>query len=136
VAVLRFALDKDGMFAGALLAESVALQRRGLGAQLRALRDRHGPGVAGRSARPTTEGLRSALARAVASPPERFGAARVVEADVRDGLRLVLDDGFVMWRASGTEPVVRIYADAPGPRALRTRLRAAERWLQRPGRRP
>ena len=42
-----------------------------------------------------------------------------------DGLRLALDDGFAMLRMSGTEPVLRVYAEAPDPRELERRLAAA-----------
>jgi phosphomannomutase len=131
VAFAPFAVDKDGMLAGALLAESVAVRRRGLGAQLAELREHHGAGLSGRRALPAAPELRDALERLCAAPPERFGAQPVAAVDARDGLRLELDDGFVMWRASGTEPLVRIYADAPGARPLRVRLAAAERWLRR-----
>jgi phosphoglucomutase len=134
VAYAPFAFDKDGMFAGALLAESVALRRMGLGAQLAALRKRHGTGLAGRLALPTTDALRAALERLRAAPPDRFGARRIQRVDTRDGLRLELEDGFVMWRISGTEPRIRIYADAPGAQPLSSRLVAAERWLRRAAR--
>jgi phosphomannomutase len=39
-----------------------------------------------------------------------------------------------MWRISGTEPRIRIYADAPGAQPLSSRLVAAERWLRRAAR--
>jgi phosphomannomutase len=32
------------------------------------------------------------------------------------------DDGFLYWRSSGTEPVIRIYAEAPSQAALARRL--------------
>ena len=46
-----------------------------------------------------------------------------------DGVHLALPDGFVMLRASGTEPLVRIYAEAPGPRRLARRLAAGAALL-------
>jgi len=45
------------------------------------------------------------------------------------GLRLGFDDGFLMLRGSGTEPVLRVYAEAPGQRALARRLAAGRRLL-------
>ena len=48
-----------------------------------------------------------------------------------DGLRLRFDDGFAMWRVSGTEPVLRIYAEAAGLEALARRLASARRALRR-----
>ena len=46
-----------------------------------------------------------------------------------DGLRLVLADGFLMLRASSTESVLRIYAEASGPRRVRRRLSAGRELL-------
>jgi len=46
-----------------------------------------------------------------------------------DGLHLTLDDGFLMLRLSGTEPLLRVYAEARGPRLLRRRLLAGAALL-------
>ena len=128
----RFALDKDGILAGALLAERLATSRVPLGEALRELRRRHGPSACGRGALPFSEALGEGLARLVEAPPERFGGSPVLAADASDGLRLELGDGgFVLWRASGTEPALRLYAEAPSSAALRGRLRAARTLLER-----
>jgi phosphomannomutase len=72
------------------------------------------------------------VARLAASPPGRCDGARALGAEVGDGVRLALaDGGFVLWRASRTEPVVRIYAEASSAAALRRRLRAAQTLLER-----
>jgi len=125
VAFREFALDKDGMFAGAMLAESVASRGVGLGEQLRRLRAEFGRAVAGRGAVASSGRRLAALDRLMTKPPARFDGSQVSEVDRRDGLRLVLRDGFVMWRASGTEPVIRVYAEAPGVGRLRERLARA-----------
>jgi phosphomannomutase len=51
--------------------------------------------------------------------------------DCEDGLHLGFDDGFLMWRASGTEAVVRVYAEAPDSGALARRLDDGVRLLVR-----
>jgi phosphomannomutase len=119
------ARDKDGMLAGCLLAELVARSGAPLGVRLERLRARHGHGACGRRAVADAPAARRALARLEARVPRHFDGARVAEVCRRDGLRLRLDDGFVLWRASGTEPVLRVYAEAPGPRRLARRLRLA-----------
>jgi phosphomannomutase len=55
--------------------------------------------------------------------------AAVLAVDRRDGLHLRLADGFLMLRASGTEDVLRVYAEAPGAAGLARRLRAGEALL-------
>ncbi|MEE3332230.1 MAG: hypothetical protein VX246_15295 [Myxococcota bacterium] len=129
VAFGEFAFDKDGMFAGAMLAESVACSGVGLGEQLRRLRAECGNAVAGRAAVASSPRRLAALERLLAKPLASFDGSQAREVDRSDGLRLVLRDGFVMWRASGTEPVIRIYAEAPGVRRLRERLAKASARL-------
>lgn len=48
----------------------------------------------------------------VDKPPEIFEGMEVLAANCDDGCKLYLDGGWVMIRASGTEPIVRIYAEA------------------------
>jgi phosphomannomutase len=44
------------------------------------------------------------------------GGAPVARADTTDGVKLVRDDGYwLMFRFSGTEPLLRLYAEAPTP---------------------
>jgi len=122
-------VDKDGILAGALLAELVAVSRAHLGSRLADLERRYGAFRCGRIAVPATEETRQRLAALEKSPPERAGHAAVERVDDRDGLHMGLADGFLMVRASGTEPVVRIYAEAPSEAALRRRLALGLRWL-------
>ncbi len=47
-----------------------------------------------------------------------------------DGLKCVLEDGsWVLFRLSGTEPVVRIYAEAFSPETLETLLASAKEYF-------
>ena len=124
-----FARDKDGILAGCLLAELVASSGEPLGRRLRALERRLGSSACGSSAVPAGARGRDALARLREAPPERVQGAPVREVDARDGLRLRFDDGFLMLRASGTEGVLRVYAEAPGARGLARRLRQGRKWL-------
>ena len=83
-------------------------------------------------ARSASAPARVRLAALAKAPPERVAAARVREVDTRDGVRLGLDDGFLMLRASGTEPVLRLYAEAPDPRTLALRFAAGWKLLGAP----
>jgi phosphomannomutase len=134
-ALAPFAREKDGMLAGALLAERVALTGESLGAGLRRLVRRYGASACGRAALPLEAPARRGLERLRTSPPSRLGGVRVAGVELAHGVRVALaDGGFVLWRASGTEPVVRLYAEARDGAALRARLRAAAALLARAGR--
>jgi phosphomannomutase len=118
------------VLAGCLLAELVAASRTPLRARLRELERRHGRSECGRAALPAQPLALAALARLRAAPPARVAGQSVREAIGSDGLRLVFADGFLLLRASGTEPVLRVYAEASGPRELARRLAAGARLLR------
>jgi phosphoglucomutase len=127
----RVARDKDGILAGCLLAEIVAKTGAPLRIRLEALEREHGRSACGRIAVAADERARRGLSALRGALPSQLDGARVLGCDERDGLRIALDDGFLMFRASGTEPVLRIYAEARGPRLLSRRLRAGARLLAR-----
>jgi phosphomannomutase len=123
------ARDKDGILACALFTEIAASSGGSLRRRLAQLTRRHGRRLCGRVARVATASAHARLAVLRAAPPERVGTARVRDVDTRDGVRLGFPDGFLMLRASGTEPVVRLYAEAPDARALASRFAAGWRLL-------
>jgi len=129
-----FSADKDGMRAGSLLVELVAQRGRGLGALLRELESRYGRRCARRAALPADGRVAAALRRLASTPPARVDGAAVEGVEAADGVRLALHDGFLMWRRSGTEPVVRVYAEGVGAAAAQRRLAAGARLLRRASR--
>lgn len=124
--------DKDGLLAGALLVERVARSGRSLEQDLDTLEARHGASACGRIARATSARIERGLARLAASPPERLGRTRIERVDRSDGLHFAFGDGgFLMFRRSGTEAVIRLYAEARDATALGQRLSDGERLLAR-----
>jgi phosphoglucomutase len=119
------ARDKDATLAACLLADLVTASGAPLSARLAELARRHGAPACGRLSLPAGPRVRTALAALPRRAPRRFDGARVLRVSDRDGVRFELDDGFVLWRASGTEPLVRVYAEAPTRRGLARRLAAA-----------
>jgi phosphoglucomutase len=58
------------------------------------------------------------------------GGVAVVEVVTVDGTKLLLEDSsWLLVRKSGTEPVVRLYGEAAGEKALENVLEAGRRWL-------
>lgn len=61
----------------------------------------------------STEDAKEVL-EALADPPARFAGRKVVSVETRDGIKLNLgEDAWLLFRASGTEPLLRIYAEGP-----------------------
>lgn len=53
------------------------------------------------------------------SPPEKLGKFKIREVKSFDGVKLIFDDtNWILFRASGTEPVLRIYAEAKSRKEL------------------
>ncbi|MGH9865831.1 MAG: hypothetical protein ACRD4H_10500, partial [Candidatus Acidiferrales bacterium] len=63
------------------------------------------------------------------SPPN-FASKRVKHVDRIDGLQLLLDDqSWVLMRPSGTEPLVRVYAEAETPERSNQIAEEARKWI-------
>lgn len=133
-----FAVDavgrhKDGILACVLFAEMAADEGLPLRARLRTLARRHGASAWARVALRADPRARTRLAQLAASPPARVGGARVRSVARDEGLRLAFADGFLMLRGSGTEPVLRLYGEAPDRERLARRLAAGRALLRMDG---
>jgi phosphomannomutase len=65
------------------------------------------------------------------SPPQRVAGMKVTRIDRLDGVKLVFgEDGWLLFRPSGTEPILRLYCEAPTRAAVAAALRHAVRLLK------
>jgi len=130
-ALATMSLDKDGLLAGCLLANLVACSGKPLEDHVRQLESRFGASACGRAAIARTPRLDDALAAMAAGPPSRVGNLRVESVETERGLRLGLaDGGFLILRRSGTEPMLRIYAEATSQAALEERLKQGSALIE------
>jgi phosphomannomutase len=68
---------------------------------------------------PLSDAVRRALPARMAEPPKALGGRSVTRVQTTDGLKLHLDGGaWVLVRPSGTEPVARLYVEAPDASTL------------------
>jgi phosphomannomutase len=66
------------------------------------------------------------------APPGKIGGMPVTGVNRLDGVKLIFgDDGWLLFRPSGTEPVLRLYCEAPTRAAVSTALRHAVRLVTR-----
>jgi phosphomannomutase len=73
---------------------------------------------------------RERLARRLEDVPSTFAGRRVARFDTSDGRKMIFADGsWILFRPSGTEPLVRCYAEARSPKTLASLLAAGRSLL-------
>jgi phosphoglucomutase len=113
IAVKDHLPEKDGIFAGLLVAEMIAATGRSLGTLREDLFGEYGTMTSGQRTVPVTPERAKKLKALIQSPPSKLGRRKVVAADTLDGLKLDFEeDRWVVLRQSGTEPLIRCYAEA------------------------
>jgi len=106
--------EKDGILADLLLAELVAETGQTLKSLIDALFRKVGPFISKRADAHLDPALAAQLSKRLAQDPTTFAGLAVESIDRTDGQKLLLSDRrWILFRPSGTEPVVRIYAEAP-----------------------
>jgi phosphomannomutase len=108
--------ERDSGLIALLLLECMAMTGKSLGALVRQMEEQYGPHRYGRvDLRLASLAARDqVVAQVTESPPARLLSLPVSHMDTMDGVKLTRrDQSWVMLRASGTEPVLRIYAEAP-----------------------
>jgi phosphomannomutase len=117
--------ERDGIAAGLLLLELLARERVGIKQLVARLEREYGPHCYDRIDTRYPLERRAALMEFLQrNPPDKLLRSPVESVKTFDGVKVVAADGsWLMWRGSGTEPVLRIYAEASSPAAVRRLLR-------------
>ena len=109
--------ERDAPFAALLLLEALVEGGQPLGARIDALQARHGGAAAydRLDLRLPTMAARSRLeAQLAQAPPREVAGAPVLQVITTDGVKLRLGPShWLMLRFSGTEPLLRLYCEAP-----------------------
>jgi phosphomannomutase len=117
--------ERDGILAGLLLLELLATEKVSVNKLLLSLEKQFGPH---RYARIDThfplEKRQALMDFCKSNPPAKLLQSPVVEVKSYDGVKFVAQDGsWLMLRGSGTEPVLRIYAESTNDRAAQSLLK-------------
>jgi len=116
--------ERDGVLLGYFLIEMVAAYGRTLGQLIDEMMGELGWFYYDREDLHLENEKKERLMKALAdNPPSKLNGLDIVSSDLSDGCKLYLSDGWVMLRASGTEPIVRIYAEANEPNRLHAILK-------------
>jgi alpha-D-glucose phosphate-specific phosphoglucomutase len=118
--------ERDGILNSLLLAEVVAERDRTLGELVQELQEEFGPHHYGR----VDLEIAKATAQRTVQQAARFAGKRIARLRVTalndmDGVKMLFDDrAWLLVRASGTENVLRLYAEAPSREQVRSLLDA------------
>jgi len=56
--------------------------------------------------------------RMKSAPPDSIGGRKVAAVETLDGVKLRFENGWLLFRASGTEPILRVYCEMDSPKAV------------------
>jgi phosphoglucomutase len=74
---------------------------------------------------------RKKLNKIIKNPPNKFAGRKVEQIETIDGLKLDLEnDDWILFRLSGTEPLIRCYAEAGSGKEVSRLMNAAMERLQ------
>jgi phosphomannomutase len=134
----RYLPERDGILNALLLANVMAEERKPLGQLVADLQKEFGHHYYGRRDMHIPESVkRSAIRRAGADDAKKLGRYNIIRKENMDGVKFFLDaptpeNGATPWvllRASGTEPLLRVYSEAASPELVTEILKQAESFV-------
>ncbi|HMH12405.1 MAG TPA: phosphoglucomutase/phosphomannomutase family protein [Edaphobacter sp.] len=140
VGISRHLPERDGMLNSLLLANVMADEKKTLGQLVQALQDEFGEHQYGRVDMHIDEELKqSAIARARAGVAD-FAGMKVLRMETLDGIKFFLEnpdctakanaaETWLLLRASGTEPLLRVYCESCSTESVARVLEAAQKFV-------
>jgi len=137
IGITRHLPERDGILNSLLLAAIMAEQRKPLAQLVADLQKEYGPHYYGRRDLHIPDAVKQAAIARARNGVQRLGRYRVQSSGSLDGIKLFLDaavhgngaEAWVLLRASGTEPLLRIYSEAASPQLVQEILSDAEAFV-------
>ncbi|MBI4428298.1 MAG: phosphoglucomutase/phosphomannomutase family protein [Ignavibacteriales bacterium] len=119
--------ERDGLYIGLLLCEIMATRRKTLSSLVEELMHEFGWHYFNRYDAHLTEKEKQRILKAYTRGVQKIGEFSVQRVETKDGFKLFVDNGWTLVRASGTEPLIRFYAESDSPEKVEALLQAARR---------
>lgn len=138
----KFIPERDGVLNCLLLANVMAEEGKPLGRLVADLQQEFGPHYYGRSDLHISDEMKqSAIERARAEGTQTLGRYKILKKEYRDGVKFFLDaptngngaEAWVLFRASGTERMLRLYTEASSPELVKELLETGEKFVRSGG---
>jgi alpha-D-glucose phosphate-specific phosphoglucomutase len=135
----RFLPERDGILNALLLANVMAEEGKPLGRLVADLQREFGAHYYGRRDLHISDEIKNGAIRRAADPQTmKLGAYPILRKENRDGVKFYLDapkygngaDPWVLFRASGTERMLRCYGEAASPELVEEILESGERFVK------
>jgi len=135
----RYLPERDGILNSLLLANVLAEEKKPLGALVASLQKEYGRHFYGRRDLHIADDIKfGAIERAKSESTKRLGKYGVIKKEGLDGIKFFLDaptdgngaEAWILFRASGTEPLLRVYAEAASPELVQEILGTGEAFVQ------
>lgn len=120
--------ERDGIFNGLLLIEMMLNRGKKLSELVQELNDEFGEHHFLRIDQKVTEEQKTAILNAAARNPQTIGEYQVKDINKRDGYKFIIDNGWLLIRASGTEPLIRFYAEGNSRQKVEKLIHSALNW--------
>lgn len=122
--------EKDGILACLLAVEAVTVRGKSLTEQLNELYARVGKLESGRIGVKLNPEVAAKLKEKLANEPSEIGGRKIENINRMDGVKFFFTNGsWMLMRPSGTEPMVRIYAESEDKQELEVLLEQGRRYL-------
>jgi len=144
IGVPRFLPERDGTLNALLLSNAMAEEGKSLGQLVAELQRKYGPHYYGRRDLHLEEAVKQSALQRAAARPASVGRFKVRAIEDLDGYKFFLDaptgdganvpgaEAWVLLRGSGTEPLLRVYAEAASPEMLNEVLDSAVAFVHEP----
>ncbi len=117
--------ERDGTYIGLLLAEIMAVRKKKLSELVDELMAEFGWHYFNRYDARLTEKEKQRILAVYKKSLKQIAGLPVLRIETKDGFKLFVENGWVLVRASGTEPLIRFYAEADSPEKVEALLKAA-----------
>ena len=135
IGIGRHLPERDGLLNSLLLANVMAEEERTLGSLVEDLQQQYGEHYYGRLDLHISEEVKQAAIHRASAGVDRFAGMRVLRLERLDGLKFYLEnpeaahqplaaESWLLLRASGTEPLLRIYAESGSRESVNALLEA------------
>jgi phosphomannomutase len=139
IGIGRHLPERDGLLNALLLANLMAEEGQSLGSLVEGLQREYGEHYYGRLDLHIAEAAKQTAVRRASAGFSRFAGMRVLRQETLDGMKFYLEDpaaagtpqaaeSWILFRASGTEPLLRIYAESGSRDSLETLLEAGREF--------